>query len=136
MTLLISRQRFLQALVMTPAVPLLDAVYIEPRWRGEMSVEFMLSESSYLFTGPGVWSEGTEAEGEESPYEYPKRVYAKLTRAERKLLQLKQDKDGGVRHVGEWENEDLNAFGENLNEPGIPLYLSNEWRWMGGWFST
>lgn len=133
MTPPLTRREFLKATVLVPAIPILDPVFIEPRWQGESSVEFMLNEGSYLFTGPGVWSEGAEEEG---AYDYPGEVYDKLTRAERKLLQLERSGDGGVRYVGGWENEDLNAFGENLHELGIPLYLSDEWRWMGDWFSS
>lgn len=86
MTPPLTRREFLKATVIAPATPLLDAVYIEPRWREERSVEFMLDESSYLFTGPGVWSEGPEEEG---AFDYPLEIYAKLTRGERKVLKLR-----------------------------------------------
>ena len=44
MTPPITRRNFLKAAVIAPAIPILDPVFIEPRWQGESSVEFMLNE--------------------------------------------------------------------------------------------
>lgn len=93
---------------------------------GEMILSIKFSTSFYLFTGEGVWSEYPE---DQSGYDYPKEIYDQLTRAEHKALQLTADKIS-VRYRGEWENDDLDAFGAKLHELGIPLYLSDDWRWM------